>query len=100
MREKSLAAVGKRGSRIIDEVQEAVLKQLAECTCTPPLSIHRISEGKYLVGQEDKPVFVRLLRNHVMIRIGGGWDTFASHLDKVDPCRAGKKSPRGSKVSS
>ena len=30
----------------------------------------------------------RVLREHVMVRIGGGWDTLESYLDKTDPCRA------------
>ena len=37
-----------------------------------------------------------ILRKHVMIRIGGGWDTFGSYLEKIDPCRAGKPRGKGS----
>jgi hypothetical protein len=25
-----------------------------------------------------------VLRNHVMVRVGGGWDTLDSFLDKID----------------
>ena len=34
----------------------------------------------------------QILRNHVMVRVGGGWDTLQHYLDKHDPCRcrAGK----------
>ncbi|ERL84887.1 hypothetical protein D910_02310, partial [Dendroctonus ponderosae] len=28
-----------------------------------------------------------ILRKHVMVRVGGGWDTLAHYLDKHDPCR-------------
>uniref|UniRef100_A0A8C9QFY2 GAR domain-containing protein n=2 Tax=Marmotini TaxID=337730 RepID=A0A8C9QFY2_SPEDA len=28
-----------------------------------------------------------ILRNHVMVRVGGGWDTLSHYLDKHDPCR-------------
>ncbi|KAI8441750.1 hypothetical protein MSG28_005448, partial [Choristoneura fumiferana] len=28
-----------------------------------------------------------ILRSHVMVRVGGGWDTLAHYLDKHDPCR-------------
>uniref|UniRef100_A0A8C0GDG3 GAS2-like protein 2 n=1 Tax=Chelonoidis abingdonii TaxID=106734 RepID=A0A8C0GDG3_CHEAB len=28
-----------------------------------------------------------ILRNHVMVRVGGGWDTLEHYLDKHDPCR-------------
>ena len=36
--------------------------------------------------------FLQILRNHVMVRVGGGWDTLQHYLDKHDPCRckAGK----------
>jgi len=30
---------------------------------------------------------MQILRNHVMVRVGGGWDTLAHYLDKHDPCR-------------
>ena len=29
----------------------------------------------------------QILRSHVMVRVGGGWDTLAHYLDKHDPCR-------------
>nr|CAD7403636.1 unnamed protein product [Timema cristinae] len=28
-----------------------------------------------------------ILRKHVMVRVGGGWDTLSHYLDKHDPCR-------------
>lgn len=30
---------------------------------------------------------LQILRSHVMVRVGGGWDTLAHYLDKHDPCR-------------
>ncbi|XP_063219589.1 GAS2-like protein 1 isoform X2 [Bacillus rossius redtenbacheri] len=30
---------------------------------------------------------IQILRVHVMVRVGGGWDTLAHYLDKHDPCR-------------
>lgn len=27
------------------------------------------------------------MRKHVMVRIGGGWDTFEHYITKHDPCR-------------
>lgn len=30
---------------------------------------------------------VQILREHVMVRVGGGWDTLEHYLDKHDPCR-------------
>ena len=33
-------------------------------------------------------VFVRVLRSHVMVRVGGGWETLAAYFSRIDPCRA------------
>lgn len=30
---------------------------------------------------------LQILREHVMVRVGGGWDTLEHYLDKHDPCR-------------
>lgn len=30
---------------------------------------------------------LQVLRSHVMVRVGGGWDTLEHYLDKHDPCR-------------
>lgn len=29
----------------------------------------------------------KILRNHIMVRVGGGWDTLENYLNKHDPCR-------------
>ncbi|XP_038059206.1 GAS2-like protein 1 [Patiria miniata] len=47
----------------------------------------REAEGKYRIGEQLTLIFVRILRNHVMVRIGGGWDTLEHYLDKHDPCK-------------
>lgn len=31
------------------------------------------------------------MRNHVMVRVGGGWDTLENYIQKHDPCRGGGK---------
>lgn len=31
-----------------------------------------------------------LNERHVMVRVGGGWETFMSYLKKHDPCRGGE----------
>lgn len=33
--------------------------------------------------------FQMLNERHVMVRVGGGWETFISYLQKHDPCRGG-----------
>lgn len=32
-------------------------------------------------------LLAQILREHVMVRVGGGWDTLQHYLDKHDPCR-------------
>jgi hypothetical protein len=34
-----------------------------------------------------KSLFFKILRNHIMVRVGGGWDTLENYLNKHDPCR-------------
>ncbi|MEE6509319.1 hypothetical protein FKM82_025562 [Ascaphus truei] len=60
---------------------------VSRCTCPVQFSMFKVSEGKYRVGESNTLIFVRILRNHVMVRVGGGWDTLEHYLDKHDPCR-------------
>ncbi|XP_023572534.1 GAS2-like protein 3 isoform X2 [Octodon degus] len=69
-------------------LHEAV-KHIAEdppCSCSHRFSIEYLSEGRYRLG--DKVLFIRMLHGkHVMVRVGGGWDTLQGFLLKYDPCR-------------
>ncbi|KAK2493263.1 hypothetical protein MC885_004090 [Smutsia gigantea] len=81
-----------------EELHEAV-KHIAEdppCSCSHRFSIEYLSEGRYRLG--DKILFIRLYLllsfgekmlhgKHVMVRVGGGWDTLQGFLLKYDPCR-------------
>ncbi|NXH98393.1 GA2L1 protein, partial [Pachycephala philippinensis] len=60
---------------------------VSRCTCPVQFPMIKVSEGKYRVGDSDTLIFVRILREHVMVRVGGGWDTLEHYLDKHDPCR-------------
>uniref|UniRef100_A0A452UQC0 Growth arrest specific 2 like 2 n=1 Tax=Ursus maritimus TaxID=29073 RepID=A0A452UQC0_URSMA len=60
---------------------------VSRCTCPVQFSMVKVSEGKYRVGDSNTLIFIRILRNHVMVRVGGGWDTLGHYLDKHDPCR-------------
>nr|XP_023409146.1 GAS2-like protein 2 [Loxodonta africana] len=60
---------------------------VSHCTCPVQFSMVKVSEGKYRVGDSNTLIFIRILRNHVMVRVGGGWDTLGHYLDKHDPCR-------------
>uniref|UniRef100_A0A8C6PZE7 Growth arrest specific 2 n=1 Tax=Nothobranchius furzeri TaxID=105023 RepID=A0A8C6PZE7_NOTFU len=56
------------------------------CKCANKFCVERQSQGRYRVG--EKMLFIRMLHNkHVMVRVGGGWETFESYLLKHDPCR-------------
>nr|KAG5708895.1 hypothetical protein BaRGS_009304 [Batillaria attramentaria] len=59
------------------------VKRIAhKCKCQE--YVNRISEGVYDVF--GKRVFIRLLHGkHLMVRVGGGWDTFENYLIHHDP---------------
>uniref|UniRef100_A0A4W4E9V1 Growth arrest specific 2 like 2 n=1 Tax=Electrophorus electricus TaxID=8005 RepID=A0A4W4E9V1_ELEEL len=68
-------------------LDEMVQYLLCRCTCPTQFPMVKISDGKYRVGDSNTLIFVRILRTHVMVRVGGGWDTLEHYLDKHDPCR-------------
>ncbi|XP_075754035.1 GAS2-like protein 1 isoform X2 [Pelodiscus sinensis] len=75
-------------------LDELVREVLGCCTCPSQFPMIKISEGKYKVGDSNALIFVRVLRSHVMVRVGGGWDTLEHYLDKHDPCRCASLSHR------
>ncbi|KPI98950.1 GAS2-like protein 1, partial [Papilio xuthus] len=68
-------------------LDERVRDLVERCSCPTQFPMVRVSEGKYRIGDTRILIFVRILRSHVMVRVGGGWDTLAHYLDKHDPCR-------------
>ncbi|XP_043237138.1 GAS2-like protein pickled eggs [Amphibalanus amphitrite] len=71
----------------LKSLDEMVRDLLERCTCPSQFPMIRVSEGRYRIGDTKTTIFVRVLRNHVMVRVGGGWDTLQHYLDKHDPCR-------------
>ncbi|XP_060555409.1 growth arrest-specific protein 2-like isoform X2 [Ruditapes philippinarum] len=66
-------------------LDEEVRKMAAKCNCSEHVT--RIREGKYMVF--GKAVIIRLLKNrHLMVRVGGGWDTLEHYLMKHNPVLA------------
>ncbi|OCT87621.1 hypothetical protein XELAEV_18021318mg [Xenopus laevis] len=65
------------------------VKHIAEdppCNCSHRFSIEYLSEGRYWLG--EKIIFIRMLHGkHVMVCVGGGWDTLQGFLLKYYPCR-------------
>ncbi|KAM9370670.1 GAS2-like protein 2A [Phaethornis superciliosus] len=76
-----------RKPRDLNNLDQMVQHLVSRCTCPVQFPMVKISEGKYRVGDSDTLIFVRVLRDHVMVRVGGGWDTLEHYLDKHDPCR-------------
>ncbi|EHA99083.1 GAS2-like protein 1, partial [Heterocephalus glaber] len=89
-----------RGPRMtpsdLRNLDELVREILGHCTCPDQFPMIKVSEGKYRVGDSSLLIFVRVLRSHVMVRVGGGWDTLEHYLDKHDPCRCSSTAHRPS----
>ncbi|XP_044799396.1 growth arrest-specific protein 2 isoform X2 [Bubalus kerabau] len=94
------------GKKSTGNLLDDAVKRISEdppCKCPSKFCVERLSQGRYRVG--EKILFIRMLHNkHVMVRVGGGWETFAGYLLKHDPCRMlqisrvdGKTSPVQSK---
>ncbi|KAL0272959.1 UNVERIFIED_CONTAM: hypothetical protein PYX00_005750 [Menopon gallinae] len=50
------------------------------------LAVKKVGDGKYNIAGRN--VFVRLLKGrHMMVRVGGGWDTLEHFLLRHDPCQ-------------
>ncbi|CAH8478280.1 unnamed protein product [Dicrocoelium dendriticum] len=77
----------KRPAVDMRSLDEIVRELLSQCTCKQTFPVNRIGEGRYLFGDKCTQIFVRILRNHVMVRVGGGWDTLSHFLSKYDECR-------------
>ncbi|XP_044539219.1 GAS2-like protein 1, partial [Gracilinanus agilis] len=94
----AMGACPSRGPRMtlcdLRNLDELVREILGRCTCPDQFPMIKVSEGKYRVGDSSALIFVRVLRSHVMVRVGGGWDTLEHYLDKHDPCRCASVSHR------
>ncbi|KAJ1182058.1 hypothetical protein NDU88_007254 [Pleurodeles waltl] len=77
------------GKKSTGKLLDEAVKRISEdppCKCPNTFCLERLSQGRYKVG--EKILFIRMLHNkHVMVRVGGGWETFAGYLLKHDPCR-------------
>ncbi|XP_073994113.1 growth arrest-specific protein 2-like isoform X2 [Rhodnius prolixus] len=76
-----------------------------QCHCAghkcDKLKVKKVGEGKYNIAGRN--VFVRLLKGrHMMVRVGGGWDTLEHFLSRHDPCQAARPvfNSRGKKNTS
>ncbi|KAM8894935.1 growth arrest-specific protein 2 isoform 1-T4 [Spinachia spinachia] len=77
-------------------ILEDIVRNLIEnppCCCPTSFLVEKQPKGCYRVG--EKVLYIRMLNErHVMVRVGGGWETFTSYLQKHDPCRGGGQGSR------
>ncbi|XP_078540787.1 growth arrest-specific protein 2 [Lissotriton helveticus] len=89
------------GKKSTGKLLDEAVKRISEdppCKCPNRFCLERLSQGRYKVG--EKILFIRMLHNkHVMVRVGGGWETFAGYLLKHDPCRILQISRADGKIS-
>uniref|UniRef100_A0AAZ3R9S8 Growth arrest-specific protein 2 n=1 Tax=Oncorhynchus tshawytscha TaxID=74940 RepID=A0AAZ3R9S8_ONCTS len=82
---KCLSSSKKSTGKLLDEAVKHIFEE-PPCKCPNKFCVERQAQGRYRVG--EKMLFIRMLHNkHVMVRVGGGWETFESYLLKHDPCR-------------
>ncbi|XP_039866750.1 growth arrest-specific protein 2 [Simochromis diagramma] len=73
---------------ILDDFVRNIIEN-QPCSCPITFLVEKQPKGCYRVG--DKVLYIRMLNErHVMVRVGGGWETFMSYLKKHDPCRGGE----------
>ncbi|XP_069553770.1 growth arrest-specific protein 2 [Brachyistius frenatus] len=74
-------------NNILDDIVRNIIEN-PPCSCPTRFLVEKQPKGCYRVG--DKVLYIRMLNErHVMVRVGGGWETFLSYLQKHDPCRGG-----------
>ncbi|XP_032365314.1 growth arrest-specific protein 2 isoform X2 [Etheostoma spectabile] len=79
-------------SNILDDIVRNIIEN-PPCSCPIKFLVEKQPKGCYRVG--DKVLYIRMLNErHVMVRVGGGWETFLSYLQKHDPCKGGGPSGR------
>ncbi|XP_068597009.1 growth arrest-specific protein 2 [Brachionichthys hirsutus] len=71
----------------LDDIVRNIIEN-PPCCCSTSFLVEKQPQGCYRVG--DKLLYIRMLNErHVMVRVGGGWETFITYLQKHDPCRGG-----------
>ncbi|XP_056464051.1 growth arrest-specific protein 2-like [Gadus chalcogrammus] len=84
-------SAGRRVASPATDLLDDIVRNLVEkpaCQCPVKFPVEKQPKGRYRVG--EKILYVRMLNErHVMVRVGGGWETFMGYLTKHDPCRGG-----------
>ncbi|XP_051919173.1 growth arrest-specific protein 2 isoform X1 [Hippocampus zosterae] len=72
-------------SNILDDTVRNIIEN-PPCSCPNRFPVEKQPRNCYRVG--EKVCYIRMLNErNVMVRVGGGWETFVSYLQKHDPCR-------------
>ncbi|KAM6458463.1 microtubule-actin cross-linking factor 1, isoforms 6/7-like isoform 1-T3 [Liasis olivaceus] len=71
----------------VDQIQEEVNRQVAQCNCAMRFQVEQISATRFRFGESEQLRMVRILRSTLMVRVGGGWTALDEFLVKNDPCR-------------
>lgn len=77
-------------SELDRRVQQVTRVAQRHCQCPSTkcnkLKVKKVGEGRYNIAGRN--VFIRLLKGrHMMVRVGGGWDTLEHFLLRHDPCQ-------------
>ncbi|KAM4630477.1 growth arrest-specific protein 2 [Polymixia lowei] len=84
---KSAGRKSTGAENILDDIVRNIIEN-PPCSCPTRFLVEKQPKGRYRVG--EKVLYVRMLNErHVMVRVGGGWETFVGYLQKHDPCRGG-----------
>ncbi|XP_036836787.1 growth arrest-specific protein 2-like isoform X1 [Oncorhynchus mykiss] len=76
---------------LLDDIVRNIIRD-TPCSCPTKFPVEKHPKGCYRVG--EKILYVRMLNErHVMVRIGGGWETLGCYLLKHDPCRSPPVTP-------
>ncbi|XP_071015133.1 growth arrest-specific protein 2-like [Oncorhynchus clarkii lewisi] len=76
---------------LLDDIVRNIIRD-TPCSCPTKFPVEKHPKGCYRVG--EKILYVRMLNErHVMVRIGGGWETLGCYLLKHDPCRSPPATP-------
>ncbi|XP_075246257.1 uncharacterized protein LOC142339817 isoform X3 [Convolutriloba macropyga] len=71
---------------VILDLDEEIRRIIKKCKCEDTVTVKKLAEGTYLIN--DRKVYIRILnRKHVMVRVGGGWQTFEEYLLRHDPTK-------------
>ncbi|XP_053177272.1 growth arrest-specific protein 2 [Scomber japonicus] len=82
---KSTRRKSTSANSILDDIVRNIIEN-PPCSCPTRFVVEKQPKGCYRIG--DKVMYIRMLNErHVMVRVGGGWETFISYLQKHDPCR-------------